>query len=212
MRTLLTAILLWPSLALAQSETVSTHTPAPPPPQAITSMRPHSCVQYYPAAAQRDHISGKTEVGFTIETDGSISNPTIVKSSGNADLDNAALSCVKYWHYKPALQNGQPIAVPWNGTIEWEADAAPQPATCAEFYSGPPVDLSKIGGTTEVKALVRSGAIAQVSIETSSGDSQLDYAALRCVSAWPVQHASFVSMVKVRWGDLLPPEKRIDAK
>jgi TonB family protein len=212
MKKLWAATLLWPSMALAQGEAVSTLTPATPPPQAITSMRPHSCVHYYPAAVQKAHISGKTQVGFTIETDGSISNPTIMQSSGNADLDSAALSCVKTWRYKPALQNNNPVAVPWNATIEWDADAAPPPASCADFYSGPPVDLGKIDGTTEVKARVVRGALAQVSVETSSGNADLDFAALKCISAWPVQHASFVAIVKVRWGDLLPPEKRVDAK
>jgi hypothetical protein len=118
---------------------------------------------------------------------------------------------VKPWHYKPALQHGKSIAVPWTATIEWDPDGSVQPQSCADFYDGPPIDLSKIDGVTEVRAQVVRGAIARISVQSSSGNADLDFAALKCVSAWPVQHGTFVTNVKVRWADFLPREKRTDA-
>jgi protein TonB len=71
---------------------VSTHT-APP----------------YPALARRLGLSGDVVLGFEIETDGTVAKVAVVKSSGNAGLDEAAASWVaKTWRYRPATRNGEP--------------------------------------------------------------------------------------------------------
>jgi protein TonB len=83
--------------------------------------RPHVCGQrYYPPSAVRLGYEGTTTLGFTVNTDGSISNVHIVNSSGHDDLDQAAISCAQNWsNYKPAMMNGQPVAVPYKALVKW---------------------------------------------------------------------------------------------
>jgi periplasmic protein TonB len=107
-------------------------TPPPPPappkaaqPPAITAPasigRAHECgSRYYPALATRLNHEGVTTIGFTIGPDGSVTNVHVVESSGHDELDQAAIPCASNWHYKPAMQNGQPVAVPWTTKVVWK--------------------------------------------------------------------------------------------
>jgi protein TonB len=93
-------------------------------PPAITSPAsigsPHQCGQkYYPSLSVRLQEQGTTGVGFDINPDGSVSSPHIEAGSGYQRLDDATLTCVVNWHYKPAMQNGQPIKVPWHAKVAW---------------------------------------------------------------------------------------------
>jgi periplasmic protein TonB len=83
--------------------------------------RPHTCPQmkWYPPQAIRLNHEGTTTLSFTVGTDGSISNITVANSSGHDELDQAAVSCAAGWTYKPAIQNGQPVAVPWKTSVRW---------------------------------------------------------------------------------------------
>jgi protein TonB len=106
-------------------------TPPPPPapkaaqPPAITAPasvgRPHSCAErFYPPLANRLQHQGTTTIGFTIQPDGSVTNVHVTESSGHDELDQAAIPCAETWHYKPAMQNGQHVAVPWTTKVVWK--------------------------------------------------------------------------------------------
>ena len=56
---------------------------------------------------------GAASLCFYVEADGTISNMTIMESSGHEELDRGAMNCVSSWRYKPATKDGQPIKVPW---------------------------------------------------------------------------------------------------
>jgi len=43
----------------------------------------------------------------------------VTQSSGVAELDKAAAECAATWHYKPAMENGKPIAVSFTVRIPW---------------------------------------------------------------------------------------------
>ncbi|MGN6514553.1 MAG: energy transducer TonB [Rhizomicrobium sp.] len=88
---------------------------AAPPKPAISSPvsigRPHTCGQrYYPALATRLGHEGTTTISFTVNADGSVSDVKIAQSSGYDELDQAAIPCAETWKYKPAMQNGAPVA------------------------------------------------------------------------------------------------------
>lgn len=51
--------------------------------------------KFYPAVARRLQQQGEPVVGFTLDTDGKLSNIRIIKSSSNTRLDDAALEAVK---------------------------------------------------------------------------------------------------------------------
>ena len=101
--------------------------PRPPAPAVAASSpvsigKAHTCgSKYYPESAQRLHEEGTTTVTFTVTTDGDVENPTVAKSSGHNDLDEAAIPCVQTWKYKAAIQNGQPVAAQWTANVVWKA-------------------------------------------------------------------------------------------
>jgi len=93
----------------------------PPPISAPASIgKPHFCGNDYPAISKRLGETGVTKVGFTITTDGHVENVHIVDSSGSERLDSAAVSCVTTWHYKAAIKDNVPVAVPWQAAVQWK--------------------------------------------------------------------------------------------
>ena len=98
---------------------------APPVKPAVTSPasigRPHACGQkYYPSLATRLGHEGTTVLSFKIGPDGSVKDVTVSQSSGFPELDEAAIPCAQNWEYKPAMQNGQPVEVPWQAKVTWK--------------------------------------------------------------------------------------------
>ena len=79
--------------------------------------RPHACTNY-PHSLQSAGLEGTTVLSFAITADGFVKNAKIVESSGNPDLDAAALYCPHNWHYIPAQQNGKPVEVLWTAKIK----------------------------------------------------------------------------------------------
>lgn len=57
----------------------------------------------YPASARRRGESGTVLVHTTIDTEGAVAAVALARSSGFADLDQAALGAVKEWRFTPAL-------------------------------------------------------------------------------------------------------------
>ncbi len=67
-------------------------------------------------------------VRYDVRADGRIAGVTVLKSSGHADLDAAAIQCVQaHWRNTPAYRNGMPVASPDHRAIiafRLEGDAA----------------------------------------------------------------------------------------
>lgn len=104
--------------------------PAPPPPPVAPKPRgitapvsigaPHTCDSKYPPMAVRLSQQGTTLVRFTVNTDGSVSNVQVARSSGHQILDDAAIGCASAWRYKPALDDGRPVAQTWSTNVQWK--------------------------------------------------------------------------------------------
>ena len=62
----------------------------------------------YPPSALDRGIEGSVTLEYTINTEGSVTGVKVTKSSGNSDLDRAAVSAVESRKYKPAVQGGIP--------------------------------------------------------------------------------------------------------
>ena len=70
----------------------------------------HNCLGFFPGGA---HGSGEIRVGYDVDAAGTISNVTLLKTSGDGALDDAALDCVRLqWRNAPALKDGAPVASP----------------------------------------------------------------------------------------------------
>ncbi|HTQ15467.1 MAG TPA: energy transducer TonB [Rhizomicrobium sp.] len=87
-----------------------------PPPLAGCDKNPI----WYPAPAVRLNHEGETEVGFTVLETGYVTDVHVIKSSGHDELDEAAVEKAKCFTYRPAMQNGKPVAVPWKAVITWK--------------------------------------------------------------------------------------------
>jgi TonB family protein len=62
----------------------------------------------YPRSARDAGIQGAVVVEYTINTEGDVSGAKVTSSSGNSDLDRAAVDTVESRKYKPAVQAGIP--------------------------------------------------------------------------------------------------------
>ena len=73
----------------------------------------HSCDGYYPEAERRASRTGTVQVVYDVAADGTATNVRVLKSSGNPQLDAAALRCVaQAWRNTPAIHDGKPVVSP----------------------------------------------------------------------------------------------------
>jgi TonB family protein len=73
-------------------------------PEAVTKATP-----VYPDDAMKSGVEGTVMVQALVLEDGTVGDYRIVKSI--PPLDQAAIDCVRQWHFKPALNKGNPVAV-----------------------------------------------------------------------------------------------------
>jgi protein TonB len=64
----------------------------------------------YPREALVDGISGWVEIEFTIEPDGTVSDPKIVASNPRRIFDRNVIRAIYRWKFKPRIVDGKPIA------------------------------------------------------------------------------------------------------
>jgi protein TonB len=100
--------------------------PAPPKPAAtaptLAAGPGNNCAtRYYPAMAIRLSHQGSTMVTVHIAADGSVAAADVSGSSGYDELDQAAVTCIQNgWHFKPAEENGSPVASTKQYRIVWK--------------------------------------------------------------------------------------------
>ena len=87
--------------------------PPPPPPTPPTATTSHAVTQDdYPPVSIRLQEQGKVAIKYTITAEGTVSECAVTGTSGKPRLDDAACTMVKKrWKFKPATQDGKPVAV-----------------------------------------------------------------------------------------------------
>lgn len=112
-----------PTAPIPQPAPAITPTTAPPvaqpsvPRETTNSPKPVSHVDCriaqpdYPEAAQRRSETGTAVVRFVVGTDGHIESTRLLRSSGHARLDEAALTALKDSTCHPTLEAGVPVRV-----------------------------------------------------------------------------------------------------
>ncbi len=74
--------------------------------------RTHDCAPFYPRASMIAGETGAVGFHFEVEVDGTIGNFVLLRSSGFARLDDAALRCVtQQWRDTPAMAGTTPVAI-----------------------------------------------------------------------------------------------------
>ncbi|HUT75098.1 MAG TPA: energy transducer TonB [Armatimonadota bacterium] len=76
----------------------------------------------YPVAAQVEGVQGSVKLRVTVTKEGKVSAVKVVTSSGDARLDGAAISAVKQWRYRPAVQDGMPREVATYATLTFSLE------------------------------------------------------------------------------------------
>lgn len=77
----------------------------------------------YPAVCKENSIAGKVFLKFVIDTDGSVTDATVIKSSGVELLDNEALRVVRSMPaWTPGKQNGRTVKTYYNLPINFKLD------------------------------------------------------------------------------------------
>ena len=84
----------------------------PPPPSGVIEQRPelvHSVSPVYPKDAWKARLTGKVFLRFLVETDGRVSNVTVL--GGKEVFRQAAIDALMQFRFKPAQIDGEPISV-----------------------------------------------------------------------------------------------------
>ena len=63
----------------------------------------------YPSALLKKSIGGKVLVTAVVNISGQVIKATIKQSSGQSELDKAAVQAVLKWKFKPGKKNGKPV-------------------------------------------------------------------------------------------------------
>ncbi|GGA25341.1 hypothetical protein GCM10010981_12350 [Dyella nitratireducens] len=85
----------------------------------ISSIRPR-----YPATALRNNQEGWVDVQYTVNTDGSVSNITVVSAEPRHVFDNAAIDALRRAKFSPAMRDGAAIASQQQKRIEFKLSAS----------------------------------------------------------------------------------------
>ena len=79
--------------------------------QAVAGIAATHTIPPYPSLERRLGEQGTVTLRLTISPQGVVTGADVVKSSGYPGLDQSAISWVMaHWKYKPAVQNGSPVA------------------------------------------------------------------------------------------------------
>ena len=73
----------------------------------------------YPESAKADGVEGVAILQTIIDEEGKVANAVIQGSTGDAELDQAALDAVSTWTFRPATLKGKPVAVNYTLTIHF---------------------------------------------------------------------------------------------
>lgn len=71
----------------------------------------HRIIPRYPESARRAGVQGTAVLRVRVLADGTVGELLIEQSSGNSDLDAAAVEAVRRWRFEAARRGGAPVAV-----------------------------------------------------------------------------------------------------
>lgn len=204
----LAAIVVLASPAWAQSSApsaaptqASPQAPQTPTPARAPMTAPVMCDQYLPPGVGIPSPAQATLFSFRLGLDGDFHDLAVYRSSGNRDLDKAALACAStVYQTKPVTHAGNPIEINWIGAISWdrhwhtyvEPNPSGAPNNCTSVGYPSSAIRDGIQGDALVSYVIATdGSVKNLAIARSAGDRSLDQASLQCIFKhhyFPVTH------------------------
>lgn len=87
------------------------------PPTPVSKTQPT-----YPSSLLKKGVGGKVLITCTVDATGRVISTTIKQSSGQPELDKAAINAVNKWKFKPGVKGGKPVkatcVVPFNFEVK----------------------------------------------------------------------------------------------
>ncbi len=154
----------------------------------------------YPEAALAANQAGTTVLRYIVETDRSLRDLSVERSSGWPQLDQAAINALGRCKGVPALVNG--VALPSYGrfTYNWRPSTKPSlqiDPGCTPVYPAEAIRL-ELQGTTKLRfSVTDKGTLSKAEVIQSSGSDLLDAAAISGLATCkfkPAQDANGASM------------------
>ena len=105
----LAACLALPKLSLGAEEKTE-------PPVPVRMVAP-----IVPEGFSHNGSSGLVTVHFLVDEKGNVKEPTVLKSS-HSELEEPAIAAIKKWRFKPAIKDGNPVAVHVSIPIKFQVD------------------------------------------------------------------------------------------
>lgn len=144
---------------------------------------------------------------FHVETDGSVDDPFIITSNGDATFNAAAMQCALQQHYPKV-----PIGSPWGGEVRVAnsellfSNEYGLPGLCGEDQIPPwgpsakdiVVAFDAVTPALAGKDGLKTPQIANTVVEQSSGDTNVDQAALACLRKWELPYIRPAGSVRLR--------------
>ncbi len=85
---------------------------APDLASAVALQRTYYVAPEFPTSARARGLGGWVDVQFTIKSDGTTSDPSIVGAQPVGIFEQAAVDAVRKWHYRPIVRDGQTVDQP----------------------------------------------------------------------------------------------------
>ncbi|HYM17460.1 MAG TPA: TonB family protein [Micropepsaceae bacterium] len=154
---------------------------------------------YYPLDALLDGEEGSVELSLVVNVEGHAIAARTIKSSGIAELDQAAIDAASKWQFRPATREGQPVVGSVTIHLDWKLplervedfrlsapplpDGVKPPKRVALISKYP--SLSELGIVGFKFLLGPDGRVSEVEIAESSGVELIDRSAVEgAKSSW----------------------------
>ena len=146
-----------------------------------------NCNAFNPGTRER----AATVLAVNIASTGDVTDASIKTSSGNHDLDAAALACASHMYFSGLTADGRPVDLTWSVAIAWGTDGTASyfvpkvvedERSCAYPQVAQEENIS--GSVTLVLHIGADGKVQSTAIVKSSGEQILDTASRRCAASW----------------------------
>ena len=81
----------------------------------------------YPVAARKAGVEGKVVLSIVIDREGRVVELEVVESEPPGVFDEAVIEALRKWRYRPAIKDGEPVAVRVGQAVEMTLNRKPPP-------------------------------------------------------------------------------------